>query len=82
MKTPGVTEVEIIYDGKSESPLPASVIDLTFAKVGKSARNGPGAPILGDGLDLEDPMVLDDAGTGGELGEFCGFEKFLEVRKV
>lgn len=82
MKTPLVTEVEIIYDRESESPLPASVIDLTFAKVGKSARNGPEAPILGDGLDLEDPMVLDYAGTGGELGEFCGFEKFLEVREV
>jgi hypothetical protein len=82
MKTPLVTEVEIIYDRESQSPLPASVIDLTYAKVGKSARNGAEAPILGDGLDLEDPMVSDYAGTGGELGEFCKCSKFLVLARL
>lgn len=71
MKTPLVTEVEIIYDRESESPLPASEIDLTFTKGGKSACNAPEVPVLGDGLDLEDPMVSHYADTGGQLGKSC-----------
>lgn len=71
MRTPAVTEVEIIYDRESESPLPKSVIDLTFTKDGKRDRKGPEVPVLGDGLDLEDPMVSHYADTGGQLGMLC-----------
>ncbi|KAJ5369696.1 uncharacterized protein N7496_005788 [Penicillium cataractarum] len=69
MKTPAVTEVEIIYDRESESPLPKSVIDLTFTKDGKRDRKGSEVPVLGDGLDLEDPMVSHYADTGVQLGQ-------------
>lgn len=70
MNTPLVTEVEIIYDRESESPLPQSVVDLTFTKEGKRARKAPEVPVLGDGLDIEDPMVSHYADTGGQLGTF------------
>ncbi|OOQ90612.1 hypothetical protein PEBR_03857 [Penicillium brasilianum] len=69
MKAPGVTEVEIIYDRESESPLPKSAIDLTFTKYGKRDRKRPEVPVLGDGLDLEDPMVSHFADTGGQLAQ-------------
>ena len=75
MNTPLVTEVEIIYDRESVSPLPQSVVDLTFAKEGKRVRKAPEVPVLGDGLDLEDPMVSHYADTGGQLGMFK-FELF------
>jgi hypothetical protein len=71
MKTPLVTEVEIIYDRESESPLPTSVIDFTFTKEGRRARSAPEALMLGDGLDLEDPMVSHYADTGSQLGMFA-----------
>lgn len=73
MNTPPVTEVEIIYDRESESPLPHSVIDLSFTqragkKLFRKSRR-PRVPLLGDGLDLEDPMVSSYAETGGEIGK-------------
>lgn len=84
MKTPLVTEVEIIYDRESESPLPTSVIGLTFTKEvreGRRSRNPPEALMLGDGLDLEDPMVSHYAGTGSQLGIFgSGFSTLLIFR--
>ena len=70
MKTPLVTEVEIIYDREGESPLPATVIDLTLTKKKRKARNASEAQSLGDGLDLEDPMVSHCADTGNQLGMF------------
>lgn len=73
MKTPLVTEVEIIYDRESAPPLPTSVIGLTFTKEvreGRRTRNPPQALILGDGLDLEDPMVSHYADTRSQLGMF------------
>lgn len=70
MHTPLVTEVEIIYDRESESPLPERVVDLTFTKEGKKAHKAPEVPVLGDGLDLDDPMVSHYADTGGQLGMF------------
>ncbi|KAI2790611.1 hypothetical protein POX_d06132 [Penicillium oxalicum] len=73
MNTPPVTEVEIIYDRESESPLPHSVIDLSFTqragkKLFRKSRR-PRVPLLGDGLDLEDPMVSSYAETGGEIAQ-------------
>lgn len=82
MKTPGVTEVEIIYDRESESPLPKSAIDLTFTKYGKRDRKRPEVPVLGDGLDLEDPMISHFADTGGQLGMFRSGSLLLYVFSV
>ena len=79
MKTPLVTEVEIIYDRDGESPLPTSVIDLTFTKEGRRTSSAPEAVMLGDGLDLEDPMVSHYADTEGQLGMFASGLSKLSV---
>ncbi|KAF7718579.1 Uncharacterized protein PECH_008980 [Penicillium ucsense] len=72
MRTPPVTEVEILYDRESDSPLPRSAIDLTFTQSRRRGRFRRGEkqlpPLLGDGLDLEDPMVSSHVGVNSELG--------------
>ncbi|KAJ5160924.1 uncharacterized protein N7482_007928 [Penicillium canariense] len=68
MSTPLVKVIEVIYERESESPVPRHAIDLTYMREGDSIVPDQ-VPVLGDDLDIEDPMVPHYADTGGQLAQ-------------